>query len=106
NADAHVNPTKVFYALEQYTVPDVSYSSFTLTPDGRVTLAATAASFESAARQVVALRDSGIATDVSAMGYQAAYDEKSGTLMTVSFQIGMKLVPALQKAASVAAATD
>ncbi|MBU1349177.1 hypothetical protein KJ781_03875 [Patescibacteria group bacterium] len=99
----HMNPTKVFYALEQWTVPDVSYSSFTLTPDGRVTLAATAASFESAAQQVVALRDSGIAKDVSAMGYQAMYDETTGVLKTVGFQINMTLAPDLQKAASVAA---
>lgn len=100
--DGHVAPTRIFYGLENNTVPDVSYSSFTLSPDGRVTLSVTAASFESAARQIVALRRSGLAADVQAMGYQAAYDAKSGVLQSVNFQIAMTLAPAVMSAASVA----
>jgi len=78
--NGHVATTKVFYALENNTVPDVSYSSFTYSPDGHVALAATAASFQSAARQIVAFRQSGIATDVQAMGFQATYDDASAVL--------------------------
>jgi hypothetical protein len=98
--DRHVAPTRIFYGLESNTVPDVSYSAFTLAPDGRVTLSATAASFESAARQVVALRKSGLTSDVQAMGYQATYDAKTGALQGVTFQIALTLAPSVMNAAA------
>ena len=98
--------TKVFYALENNTVPDVSYSSFTYSPDGHVALSATAGSFQSAARQIVAFRQSGIATDVQAMGFQATYDDATGKVKSVNFQISLVLAPTLTNvAAGIAANT-
>ncbi|MCI0479883.1 hypothetical protein L0Y59_05035 [Candidatus Uhrbacteria bacterium] len=101
---SHVNPTKVFYFLEQYTDPDVSYGSFTLTPDGRLTLAASAKSYEATARQIVALRESGFVTDVTSVGFQIVNatkeegERKVFETKSVGFQIGMALVPTVLKA--------
>ncbi|MBI4139063.1 hypothetical protein HY479_02835 [Candidatus Uhrbacteria bacterium] len=96
--DAHVAPTHLFDLLERHTVPDVSYSSFTLTPEGHAILTASARSYESAARQIVALRDSGMAEQVEALGYQATYDGESGALDQVSFQINLTLRPSVLRA--------
>jgi hypothetical protein len=91
--DRHVSPSTLFDALEKNTVPDVYYSSFTLAPDGQLTLGATAPSFTSAARQVVAFQESGMAKSVQAMGYQARYNGTSGNIEAVSFQIILALDP-------------
>lgn len=90
--DRHVSPSKLFDSLEKNTVPDVYYSSFTLAPDGQLTLGATAPTFLSAARQVNAFQDSGMAKSVQAMGYQARYNPQ-GALEAVSFQIILALDP-------------
>jgi len=91
--DRHVSPSRLFDALEAHTVPDVYYSSFTLSPDGRLLLGTTAPSFESAARQLVAFESSGIAQSVEAMGYQARYDGTTGKLESVTFQIALAIDP-------------
>jgi hypothetical protein len=91
--DRHVSPSRLFDALEAHTVPDVFYSTFTLSPDGRLLLGTTAPSFESAARQLVALQSSGIARSVEAMGYQARYNGTTGKLESVTFQIALTIDP-------------
>ncbi|MFA5935700.1 MAG: hypothetical protein WC787_02515 [Patescibacteria group bacterium] len=90
--DRHLSPSRLFDALEENTVPDVFYSTFTLSPDGRLILGTTAPSFASAARQIVAFETSGIAQSVQAMGYQAHYND-AGNLEAVMFQIGLALNP-------------
>ena len=91
--DRHVAPTRLFDQLERYTVPDASYSSFTLSPDGHLLLAANTKSYESAARQIVSFRKSGIASSVEAYGYQASFDETTGAITKVTFQINLALNP-------------
>lgn len=92
--DRHVSPSKLFETLEKNTVPDVYYSSFTLAPDGQLILGATAPTFLSAARQVTAFQDSGMAKSVQAMGYQARYSTQ-GTLEAVTFQVILALNPSV-----------
>ncbi len=96
--DRHLSPSNLFDALEQNTLADVSYSSFTLSPDGHVVLSTTAPTFASAAGQVAAFESSGLATSVQAMGYQAEYNAKNGELDHVTFQIGLDLNPAVLQA--------
>lgn len=96
--DKHLSPSRVFDALEFYTARQVHYTSFTLSPDGRVVLAATADTFETAARQIVAFEKSGLATAVQAAGYQATYDAVSGKIQSVSFQISLNLDPKVLRA--------
>jgi hypothetical protein len=96
--DRHLSPSRVFDALEARTVPDVSYSSFTLSPDGRLVLGTTAPSFESAARQIVSFESSGIASAVQAMGYQARYTPETGALEAVNFQMSLQLNPSVLRA--------
>lgn len=91
--NSHVAPTKLFDQLERYTLPEASYSGFTLSPDGHLLLAASARSYEAAARQIVSLRKSGIASSVEALGYQASYDPETGELSHVNFQINLTLNP-------------
>lgn len=96
--DGHLSPSKVFDALELNTVPEVSYSSFTLSPDGHVILSTTAPSFDAAARQIVAFQKSGLVTKVQAMGYQATYGSDTGKLESVGFQVSLTLDPAVLQA--------
>lgn len=96
--DRHLSPSKVFDALELYTVPEVYYTNFTLSPDGKVSLMATAPNFETSARQIVAFEKSGLTAKVQAMGYQALYDSIDGRLASVSFQISLTLEPSVLKA--------
>ncbi len=95
--DQHVSPGKVFDALDALTVPTVWYSSFTLSPDGRLVLAVSAPSFEDAARQIVAFQESGIASRVQAVGYQTTYGN-NGHLERVGFQISLTLEPGVLRA--------
>ncbi len=87
----HVAPTQLFEQLERFTIPDASYSSFTLSPDGHLILSASTRSYESAARQIVSFRTSGIASSVDSYGYQASFDEVSGLMKKVDFQISLVL---------------
>ncbi|MBU1629525.1 hypothetical protein KKF59_04355 [Patescibacteria group bacterium] len=96
--DAHILPTTIFDMLESATVPEVWYSSFTLSPEGRVTLAATAPSFEAAARQVVAFKQVEMVSKVEALGYQAEYSAETGAVQSVNFQINLTLKPDSMKA--------
>lgn len=96
--DRHLSPSKVFDALEKFTVPEVYYSSFTLSPDGRVVLTTTAPTFETAARQVVAFQESGLVKTIQAMNYQASYDPLSGKLDSVGFIISLTLDPRVLRA--------
>jgi Tfp pilus assembly protein PilN len=96
--DGHLMPTMIFDALEKATVPDVFYSSFTLLPEGRLTLAVTAPSFESAARQVVALRESAIASSVESLGFHASYEKDTVKVERVNFQVNIDLKPDVTKA--------
>jgi hypothetical protein len=91
--DRHVAPTRLFDQLERFTVPDASYSSFNLSPDGHLLLAASTKSYESAARQIVSFRKSGIASSVDAYGYQASFDDATGSIAKVTFQINLTLNP-------------
>lgn len=88
--DRHLAPTLLLDRLAAATLPDVFYTSMTLAPDGHLTLSVVAPSFETAARQVVALRNSAVASRVEAMGYQASYAPQ-GALEKVAFQIQLRL---------------
>ncbi len=103
--ERHVSPSRVFDALEANTLPDVYYTSLTLSPDARLVLGTTAPSFESAARQIMAFESSGIARSVQAMGYQARYTPESGALESVTFQLSLSLNPAVLRAVHVASST-
>jgi hypothetical protein len=97
--DRHMSPSRLFESLEANTVPEVFYSSFTLSPDGRLILGTTASSFETAARQLVAFETSGLTNNVQAMGYQAMYGA-DGKISGVSFQIGLTLKPDVLRTAA------
>ncbi len=99
--DRHVAPTRLFDQLERYTVKDASYSSFTLSPDGHLLLSASTKSYESAARQIVSFRKSGIASSVEAFGYQASFDDATGAIIKVTFQINLVLNPEVLRLAQV-----
>jgi Tfp pilus assembly protein PilN len=88
--DRHVAPTLVLDRLAAATLRDVFYTSLTLTPDGSLTLSVVAPSYETAARQIVAIRNAGFASRVEAMGYQGSYSSQA-RLEKVTFQMRLQL---------------
>jgi hypothetical protein len=92
--DAHVSPTSLLQRIEQITLPSVSYDSFTMTQDLRVSLSVSADSFEDAARQVVAFQKADFVKSVAVSGYSADY-EADGSFQpkNVRFQITLQLSP-------------
>lgn len=97
--DRHISPTRLLDHLERNTLPTVSYESFSLSPDGRVTLSVTADSFTSAARQIVALQTSGFFQKVEASNYAAQYDPPGSPVpRSVQFQATLFLPEAALRA--------
>ncbi|MBP9868989.1 hypothetical protein KBC59_00310 [Patescibacteria group bacterium] len=72
--DAHLSPMQLLERIEQATLPTVTYQSFSLSPDKRVTLSVTSDGFETAAAQVALFQRSDFVKKVEATGYTASYD--------------------------------
>lgn len=90
--DQHVSPTNLLGMIEKNTLPTVSYGSFSLTPDGKVSLAVMADSLESAAGQIVAFEQSGFIKKVDASAYSVSYkDPLSIKPDSVTFQVSLTL---------------
>jgi hypothetical protein len=104
--DTHISPTRLFDELESHTLPTVAYSSFSLTPDKRVTLLTTADSFQTAAQQVVIFQQLPYVKKVEASSYTAKYNTPQQTQPSgVDFQLVLTLSDdALQTSSTVATA--
>jgi len=88
----HVSPTYLLSLIEKNTLPTVSYSSFSLTPDGKVTLAVTADSLEAAAGQVATFQKAGFITKVDAPAYVVGYPNQDAPKPdNVTFQVSLSL---------------
>lgn len=92
--DQHMSPTHLLASLEQNTLKDVEYDSFSLTPDHRVSLSVKTSSYESAARQIVVFQHADFVKSLDATGYSATYDDKNPLVpQSVSFQLTLTLAP-------------
>jgi len=90
--DAHVSPARLLKEIEQVTVNTVYYDSFTLSTDRKVSLAVSADSFESAARQLTAFRRAAFVKRADSSSFNAVYDTDDPTkLKSVQFQIQLSL---------------
>lgn len=89
--DTHVSPTSLLQRIEQSTLPTISYSSFSMTPDMHVLLGVNAASYEDAARQVVAMQKADFVKNVTVSGYTARYEAGSAAPSNVQYQMTMTL---------------
>ncbi len=89
----HVSPSNLLESIESRTLPTVSYSSFSVTADGRLQLAVTADSLATAARQVVAFKTSDFIKTIDAGNYTVTYDPKSDIPKAVQFQLNLLLTP-------------
>ncbi|MFA4954733.1 MAG: hypothetical protein WC641_05465 [Patescibacteria group bacterium] len=104
--DAHVSPARLLKEIEQVTVNTVYYDSFTLSTDRKVSLAVSADSFESAARQLTAFRRAAFVKRADSSSFNAVYDTDDPTkLKSVQFQIQLSLndsamAPEVQEAIS------
>ncbi len=88
----HLYWTKIFEALETYTIDDVYYISFSATAEGSLSLSAMGKDYESVARQLVAFQEAAdFVRDVSITTASAQFDEGEH-LKGVSFDINLKLV--------------
>lgn len=93
--DQHISPTRLFDELEKNTLPTVSYQSFSLSPDKKVTLQAVANSFGSAAQQVALFSKRDFVKKVEATNYSAKYEPPEATSPTsVTFQMVLTLTNA------------
>ncbi len=90
----HMVISRVFEFLETRTLPEVSYRSASMTPGGVLTLDVQAASFQSAARQLVAFEKSSLVKKVEATTFNAEQDGTNGAIKQVSFQLMLTLDPA------------
>lgn len=91
--DRHIIITRAFDLLEAQTVPTVAYRSAALNATGALSLDAIADSYESAARQLVAFRESPAISKVEASAFTAQMDGETGEPSLVSFQIILTLEP-------------
>lgn len=96
---AHISPTKLLGLIEEKTLPTVSYSSFSMTADGRVQLAVTADSIPSAARQIRSFQRSGFVKSMDAGSYNVGYEGTDLTPRSVQFQLNLLLRPEILQAA-------
>ncbi|MCC7357432.1 hypothetical protein IT408_02900 [Candidatus Uhrbacteria bacterium] len=101
----HISPTKLLTLIEDKTLPSVSYSSFSMTADGRVQLAVSADTIPSAARQIRSFQKSGFVKSMETGSYNVVYEGTDLTPKSVQFQLNLLLSPeALQVARPIAAA--
>ncbi len=96
---AHISPTKLLGLIEEKTLPTISYSSFSMTADGRVQLAVTADSIPSAARQIRSFQRSGFVKSMDAGSYNVGYQGAALTPSSVQFQLNLLLRPEILQAA-------
>ena len=90
--DQHVSPTQLLDDLENNTLPTVSYDTFSLATDGKVTLSVTADSLETAAKQVLVFQTAPFVKTVDASNYAIDYNPKDKTaVMDVKFQVVLTL---------------
>lgn len=90
--DQHVSPTHLLDLIEKNTLPTVSYGSFSLTPDGKVTLSVIADSLESAAGQILAFEQSGFIKKVDASAYAVTYSNAQSLRPSeVTYQVSLTL---------------
>lgn len=92
--DQHVVVSRLFDFLERRTIPEVTYHSATLSPDGILSLDVSADSFDSAARQLVAFeRSTSTVLSADATAFGAQVDEE-GRAIQVAFQLTLRIDPA------------
>lgn len=96
----HISPTHLLELIEERTLPTVSYSSFSMTADGRVQLAVSADSLTSAARQLRSFETSGFVSSMEAGSYTVAYENDSLTPKSVQFQLNVLLKPDILRMAA------
>jgi hypothetical protein len=94
----HIIVTRLFDFLETRTLPTVSYRSASWSSEGNLSLDIVTDSFESAARQLVAFKESRAvkkaeATSFAISGGTAAAEGQQAAPATVSFQIVLELDP-------------
>ena len=90
--NGHMSPTHLLALLEEYTLKDVQYDSFSLTPDHKVALSVVTDSYESAARQIVVFQSASFVKSLEASGYAATYDAKNPLVPSrVTFQMILTL---------------
>lgn len=94
----HISPTHLLQLIEERTLPTVSYTSFSMTADGRVQLAVNADSLTSAARQIRSLEKSGFVSSMEAGSYTVAYENDSFVPKSVQFQLNILLKPEVLRA--------
>jgi len=89
--DQHIIITRAFDLLEKRTVPTVAYRSATLGAGGVLSLDTIADSYESAARQLVAFRESPAVEKVESTSFNAQIDGETGRPSLISFQLLLEL---------------
>lgn len=104
--DAHISPMHLLEQIERTTMATVTYQSFSLSPDKRVTLFTSADGFDTAASQVAAFQRANFVKKVEATGYTAAYDPPDAPRpKSVEFQMILTLSDDILRVTPVAAAT-
>jgi Tfp pilus assembly protein PilN len=83
----HVVITRLFDFLETRTLPEVSYRTVSLSPEGVLTLDVMTDSFSSAARQLVSFEQSPMVKRVDATAFTAEQDGVTGGIKRVVFQL-------------------
>ncbi|HWQ99924.1 MAG TPA: hypothetical protein VN397_03710 [Candidatus Methylomirabilis sp.] len=87
----HMVISRVLDFLETRTLPDVSYRTASLSPNGTLTLDVLAGSFRSAARQLVSFEQSSLVKTVDATAFTAEQDGTTGKIKQVTFQLLLSL---------------
>lgn len=96
--DQRVSSIGLLQFIEQQTLPTVTYDTFVLTSDRKITLGVTTDSYESAARQLVAFERSGFVKTAVASGYTAMYETEQSLLpSSVKFQLSLTLAESALK---------
>lgn len=90
----HQTGLKLLTFLEAHTLPDVAYSSLSVSDNGAVSLAVSASTFESYAAQINELRAQPEVKNLAASGVTPTYDDK-GVLLSVSFTLSLSLDPSI-----------
>jgi len=90
----HQTGLKLLSFLEAHTLPDVSYSSLSVSDNGAVSLAVSASTFESYAAQINELRSQPEIKNLVSSGVTPTYDDKNN-LLSVSFTMTLALDPSI-----------
>jgi len=92
--DNHVYWTKFFSLLEEYTLDEVYYNSFSMSGKDELVISAVGKDYNSVAKQLVALQQaSGFVKSVKIDAAAAEIDQKAGVYMGVSFNISLQFQP-------------